>query len=187
MLKYNSLLDLLQNLLSKAQEEESHLLVVEPDPVQQEVLKNQAPQVRGRLIDPDQEEEEVGGDQSQLEERETATALALRTHHHQSPEVTEEEGRSLQGGKAVVAEVRKRRGERRSRKASLLGHPVQEVRAEREEIEEIQQELPPRKSREPIQRLSQRHSIRTVKKEQSSNRYPDKELQKTELQHPSHL
>ena len=125
--------------------------MVKPGPVQQEVLKDQTPRVRGRLIDPDQEEEEVGGDQSQLEERETATTLVLRAHHHQSPEVTGEEGRSLQGGKAAIAEVRKRKGERRGREASLHGHPVQEVRGEEKQIEEIQQELPPRKSRTPVQ------------------------------------
>jgi len=95
VLKHNSLLHLLQNLLSKAQEEESHRLVVKPDPVQQEVLEDQAPQVGGELVDPDRGERKAGEDQSQFREHEAAATIVLRSHRHQEQEVTEEEDRSL--------------------------------------------------------------------------------------------
>ena len=148
MLKHNSLLHLLQNLLSKAQEEESHRLVVKPDPVQQEVLEDQAPQVRGKLVDPDRGERKAGEDQSQFKEHEAAATIVLRIHHHPEQEVTEEEDRSLQGGEAEIAGAWKGR-RRRGREASLLAHPQQGVGAEKERIKEVLQELPPRESREP--------------------------------------
>ncbi len=147
--KLSILLGLLQNQLPKAQEEESRLLVAEPDPVKQKVQRNQAPQVRGSLIDPDQGEGKVGEDQSQFKEHEAAATIVLRIHHHPEQEVTEEEDRSLQGGEAEIAGAWKGR-RRRGREASLLAHPQQGVRAEKEEIKGILQELPPRESREPI-------------------------------------